>query len=225
MEQIFKAPFNNIKNLLAKQKRHAIFRKFREFTVIPRKTYIANLELADRYSLISGAVVECGTWKGGMIAGIASILGSGRSYYLFDSFQGLPQAKEIDGESALRWQADKTSPHYFDNCTASEQTARSAMELAGIPNSRIKKGWFRDTLPVAEFPEGIAILRMDADWYDSTMEIFNHLFKFVNKGGIIIIDDYNFWDGCSKAVHDFLSKHQCIEKISIYKGVYFIEKT
>jgi hypothetical protein len=159
-----------------------------------------------------------------MVAGMASVLGNTRNYYLFDSFQGLPPAKEIDGESAISWQSDTTSPSYFDNCTASEQDAKRAMELAGIHNSKIEKGWFQDTLPKAEFSEGIAILRMDADWYDSTMDILNNLFQAINKGGVILIDDYYTWDGCSKAVHDFLSKHQCVERINSHNGVCFIEK-
>lgn len=44
--------------------------------------------------------MECGVWRGGMIASISEILGNNREYYLFDSFEGLPQAKEIDGIAA-----------------------------------------------------------------------------------------------------------------------------
>ncbi|HTX89611.1 MAG TPA: TylF/MycF/NovP-related O-methyltransferase [Anaerolineales bacterium] len=224
MKQISRKVIDRVRFLIAERKRLRIFHKFEEFTMIPEKLYSANLELAGRYSSVPGAVVECGTWKGGMIAGIASLLGNNRTYWLFDSFAGLPPAKEIDGEAAHRWQMDKSSPSYYDNCTASEQDAKNAMELAAVPDSRIVKGWFQDTLPKAEFPEGIAILRMDADWYDPTMEILDNLFNFVNKGGAIIIDDYYAWEGSSKAVHDFLSKRQCIERINVYRRVCYIEK-
>ena len=50
----------------------------------------------------------------------------GRDYVLFDSFEGLPPAAEIDGENAIAWQADTTSPEYFDNCTAGEEVARDS---------------------------------------------------------------------------------------------------
>lgn len=203
----------------------AIFREFKRFTMIGKWRYTANLELADRFSSVDGAIVECGTWKGGMIAGMARLLGRGRSYYLFDSFEGLPEAQAVDGEAARRWQADKTSPRYFNNCIAAEQDARTAMELAGAAHSRIEKGWFKDTLPSAEFPGGIAMLRLDADWYDSTITILDHLFKSVNAGGVMIIDDYYTWDGCTRAVHDFLSKNRCAERISAHRGVCFIQKT
>ena len=35
----------------------------------------------------------------------------------------------------------------------------------------------------------------------------------VVKGGMILIDDYFIWDGCSRAVHDYLSKTQSTDRI------------
>lgn len=68
------------------------------------------------------------------------------------------------------------------------------------------------------------MLRMDADWYASSMDILNNLFVVVNPGGLVVIDDYYAWDGCSRAVHDFLSRGQYAERINQHKGVCFIEK-
>ena len=83
-----------------------IFRKYRGFTMVPENIYAGNLRLASTVRNLSGAIVECGTWRGGMIAGIADVLGPGRHYRLFDSYEGLPPAREIDGEAALAWQRD-----------------------------------------------------------------------------------------------------------------------
>ncbi|MCW8091221.1 TylF/MycF/NovP-related O-methyltransferase [Alteromonas sp. ASW11-130] len=192
--------------------------------MIPPTNYVANLKLANSAALIPGAVVECGTWKGGMIAGIAKLLGKNRDYYLFDSFEGLPPVDPIDGQAAKRWQEDIDSPAYFDNCSAAEIEAITAMSLAEINDANVVKGWFEDTLPQASFPNGIAILRMDGDWYKSTYQILDSLFPLVNDNGLIIIDDYYTWDGCSKAVHDYLSKYQRPERLSSYEGVCFIRK-
>jgi len=192
--------------------------------MIPQDVYIANLKLAGAAAAIPGAIVECGTWKGGMIAGMAMILGRRRDYYLFDSFEGLPPAQPIDGPAARRWQQDTRSPHYFDNCTAAASDAAAAMALAGIPDARIVKGWFEETLPAASFPQGIALLRLDADWYASTYQVLSSLFRFVNENGLIIVDDYYCWDGCARAVHDFLSRQKRPERISSYRGVCFIRK-
>jgi O-methyltransferase len=76
---------------------------------------------------IEGDVVECGTWRGGMIAGIADVLGPSRGYWLRDSFEGLPLVGEIDGPRARAWQADVTGPYYYDNCRASVDDASSAL--------------------------------------------------------------------------------------------------
>jgi hypothetical protein len=77
--------------------------------------FVANIETAmdalNNPALSKGAVVECGTWKGGMSAALVEIGGPNRDYYFFDSFEGLPPAKEIDGEGAIAYQADTTSPH------------------------------------------------------------------------------------------------------------------
>jgi hypothetical protein len=201
----------------------AIYRRFSAYTMIPRPAYLANLGIAERYSHVPGAVVECGTWRGGMVAGIATLIGNRRRYFLFDSFEGLPPAKPVDGEMAQQWQADTAGPAYYDNCTASESDARAAMARAGV-EATIAKGWFKDTLPHAQFAEGISILRMDADWYESTMDILSSLFDQVTPGGVIIVDDYYTWEGCSKAVHDFLSQRQRQERIYSRGGVAYIVK-
>ncbi len=201
-----------------------IFKTFQDFTMIPREIFISNLKLVQGFSNIDGAIVECGTWKGGMIAGVATLLNDNREYYLFDSFEGLPDVKEIDGDSAKKWQEDKDSEIYFDNCKANEEDAKNAMNISNTNTYKIFKGWFNETLPSANIKGGIAILRLDGDWYESTMDILNNLFENVNKGGLIIIDDYYVWEGCSKAVHDFLSIKKCSENIRSFEGVCYIIK-
>jgi O-methyltransferase len=143
----------------------------------------------------------------GMIAGIADLLGPERPYYLFDSFEGLPPAQPVDGAAALAWQANTTSPNYHDNCSASVESAQAAMAMSRGPDYKIIKGWFQATLPEFVPAEPVAILRLDADWFESTMICLKSLYKYMSKGGIIILDDYYTWDGCSRAVHRFLADH------------------
>lgn len=180
--------------------------------MIAPETYVRNLMVAEHFRDQAGMVVECGTWRGGMIAGIAELLGNAFSYQLFDSFEGLPPAKPIDGEAALQWQADVESPTYFDNCTADQASADTAMRLSGATHYSIYKGWFSETLPQLS-PQPIAILRLDADWYDSTMDCLTHLYPRVAVGGVVIIDDYYTWDGCTQAVHDYLSHNKICDRI------------
>jgi len=201
-----------------------IYDKFREFTMIPREAYVDNLLLAQRVAALPGCVIECGVWRGGMCAGLASLLGPQRNYYLFDSFEGLPEAQDIDGEAALVWQKNKQSPHYYDNCTAKEDFAARAMALSRCRSYHLMKGWFEDTIPGFTPPEPIALLRLDGDWYDSTMICLESLFKHVIPGGLVLLDDYHTWDGCSRALHDFLSRQTATERIRSFGDICYLQK-
>jgi hypothetical protein len=201
-----------------------IYNRFREFTMIPQESYVDNLILARRVAGLPGCIIECGVWRGGMSAGMATVLGAKRQYFLFDSFEGLPKAREIDGEAALRWQQEKQSPHYYDNCSAPDHYAQRAMTLSGALSYQLVKGWFEKTLPSFRPPEPIALLRLDGDWYDSTMICLESLFDCVTPNGLIILDDYHVWDGCSRALHDFLSERSAVERIRSLGNICYLEK-
>lgn len=199
-------------------------RRFDEYTIVGRRRYVSNLLLIERHRHIEGAVVECGVYRGGMMAGIACVLGPRREYVLFDSFEGLPEPKPIDGERALAWAQDVESPDYHENCAAEESWARRAMELAGVSDVRFVRGWFEDTLPRFNWNQPIAVLRLDGDWYDSTLCCLNHLYEQVAPGGLVIIDDYYEFDGCAHAVHDFLSRRKEPVRIRELGGVCYLVK-
>jgi O-methyltransferase len=190
-----------------------IYRRFKNFTMIPEAEFIHNLALAAQVRHLPGCIVECGVWKGGMSGGMAALLGPNRKYYLFDSFQGLPLAKKIDGQAALKWQQSTDSPGYYDNCSASEDFALRAMTLAGANDFELVRGWFDVTTPSHRAGEPIALLRLDGDWYDSTLVCLENLFDRVVPGGLIILDDYHAWDGCSRALHTFLCRRSATERI------------
>jgi hypothetical protein len=193
-----------------------LYRKYRDFTMVGKLAFIENLGLCESARGLEGDIVECGTWRGGMSAAMSEIQGHAapRTSVLFDSFQGLPPPDAEDGTRAFEWAQDTESPLYFDNCSASENDARRAMTLAGAEGYQVFPGWFEDTLPgyVAKEPK-IAVLRLDGDWYQSTMTCLENLFPFVVPGGVVIIDDYGYWDGCTRAVHDYLARTERTEPV------------
>jgi O-methyltransferase len=203
-----------------------LYNKFCNYTMIPLSTFCENITLFNKYKFIKGDIVECGVWKGGMIAGIAEIVGDvDRTYYLFDSFEGLPDAQIIDGSSAQSWQKNTDSPNYYNNCKSNIEDADEAMNLSSIKNYKIVKGWFKDTLPNNTINE-IAILRLDGDWYDSIYECMHCLFPKVVNNGLVIVDDYYVWEGTSKAIHDYLSHIQSSSKVyTLADGVAYIIKS
>jgi hypothetical protein len=177
---------------------------------------------------IAGAFVECGVWRGGCSA--AMLLAQRDRYgairrktYLLDSFEGLPPATERDGPFALAWQADTTAPGYHDNARASQDEVRAALVALDLPADtwELVPGWFADTVPalarrLAE--ERIALLRLDGDWYDSTAVCLEHLVPLVAEGGLVILDDYYVFDGCTRATHDYLSRHDVPYRICPVPG-------
>jgi O-methyltransferase len=200
-----------------------IYRRYRDFTMVWPMPFVANLALCKRKAPSTGCIIECGVWRGGMSAGIADIL-PGRRHFLFDSFEGLPPAREIDGEAAIAFQRNKNSPAYYDNCRAEPSFAEKAMSMSAAGSYVLVPGWFDDTIPAFVPPEPIAVLRLDGDWYDSTLRCLLGLYPHLAPSGLVIIDDYNTCDGCARAVHDYLSKQQVAARIRERYGVSYIMK-
>ena len=203
-----------------------LYEKYRDATMVPNSSFLDNLSLCRRFGTNEGLVVECGVWRGGMIAAMAEVLGPRQTYYLFDSFEGLPPAKaDLDGEAAVAYQADGTHPRYLDNCRATMEEAEAVMLRAGVPGYRIVKGWYKDTLPRFVPSAPITVLRLDSDWYESTMECLTALYQYVSPRGLILMDDYYAWDGCARAVHDFLSRESVADRLrQTIGGVAYIVK-
>lgn len=220
--------FNKINNKITGKKKTlkylTLYKKVKDFTMIDSTIFSDNLALAEGVDHLMGDIVECGVWRGGMIAGFAFFSKYHHHYYLFDSFEGLPAPKELDGKSAADWAAGKHPSTYWDNCRAEIEFASNIMSQTGKKHT-IVKGWFNDTIPGFQFQNKISILRLDGDWYDSTIICLKNLYPNVLQGGLIIIDDYYTWDGCSRAVHDYLSSIKSISKISrTPNGVAYIIK-
>lgn len=192
-----------------------LYTKYEDFTMVGKDKFFESLELSERIAGVPGSIVEAGVWRGGMLAGLAELHGNSRSYFAYDSFQGLPEAQAIDGEKAKQYQSDTAAANYFDNCAAEEKFIKDLfLKLPGI-DLKIVKGWFSDTLREENnLPDQIALLRMDGDWYESTMNIMEFLYPRVAKGGVIIIDDYDYWEGCKKAIHTYFNRNSLRVEIS-----------
>jgi len=192
---------------------YRLFRKYQTYTMIRRNAYMSNLAAAELARNIEGCVVECGVWRGGMIAGIAETLGPQRNYYLFDSYEGLPEPTDRDGDGAKAWRQNTNGPNYHDNCRAEKEFAEKAMQLSGVKSYQCMKGWFDQTLATFTPAAPIALLRIDADWYDSVLCCLTQLHRHLAKDAVVIFDDYYTWDGCAKAVHRFLADMEVAARI------------
>jgi hypothetical protein len=166
---------------------------------------------------IAGDVVECGVWRGGsMMAAALSLKHGGdtsRGLHLFDTFEGMTEPGDFDLESGtgrpaseLLSAAPEGSPM---RAVASLEDVRANLESVGYPSERIAfvQGRVETTIP-AQAPDRIAILRLDTDWYESTRHELEHLYPRLAKGGVLIIDDYGYWQGARKAVDEYMAEHR-----------------
>jgi O-methyltransferase len=165
---------------------------------------------------LPGAIVECGVWRGGgMMAAALTLQRLGvtdRDLYLFDTFEGMtaPTAEDVkpSGESAaeLLAQEDKDS-HLW--AVASLDEVREAVLSVGYPEERIQfvKGPVEETVP-EHAPEEIALLRLDTDWYASTKHELVHLYPRLASGGVLLLDDYGYWQGARRAMDEYVAENE-----------------
>jgi len=166
---------------------------------------------------ITGDIVECGVWKGGSIMAALKTLRNLKSFdrniYLYDTFEGMSEPTEIDksfrGESASDAFLKRDEFWNRIECFSTLQEVKENIYKIDYPTENIHfvKGKVEDTIPDLKIPEKIAILRLDTDWYESTLHEMEYLFPKLVKGGIIIIDDYGHWKGCKKAVDEYLKNN------------------
>jgi O-methyltransferase len=225
--------------LLTDAEMQAVWPRIQGLTMVPQPAVRFALEetLGLIRAQVPGVLVECGVWRGGCSLGMLLVqrlkLGRvERPVYLLDSFQGLPPVTSRDGPLALRWQQGGDPSNYLDNCRCSKEEVQRTLEAMqfGTEEYRIVEGWFEDTLPgLRETLQGrsIALLRLDGDWYDSTRSCLDQLMPLVSEGGVVIVDDYYAWDGCARALHDYLSRHDLsyrIRSLANWYGAYFVKQ-
>jgi O-methyltransferase len=171
----------------------------------------------DRYS-VTGSMVECGVWKGGAaglmaLAHLQSHRPPLRELHLLDSWEGLPEPQAgVDGAGAEAYANGRASGSLtsIGQCVSSPEEAADLLEQRiGYPGELVRyhKGWFQDTAAKSAGEVGdIALLRLDGDWYESTRVCMDQFYPRVRKYGVVIIDDYGYWEGCRRAVDEYLAQ-------------------
>lgn len=152
---------------------------------------------------VEGDFCECGTWRGGcaiLMRGMLEAYGDkDRKVWVCDSFEGLPKPKQ------MLYPED-----WLFRCKTMAVPLRTVQEnfrRYGLLDDRVKfiKGFFGESLLDAPIHK-LAVLRMDGDLYESTMDILTNLYCRLSPGGYCIVDDY-ILPGCAKAVTDFRALH------------------
>ena len=162
---------------------------------------------------IPGDLIETGVWRGGvtiLMRGILAAWGdTHRRVWVADSFQGLPvpdveafpadEGHDLSGVSALAVSSEQVKANFARYDLLDDQL-------------QFLEGWFKDTLPTAPV-EQLAVLRLDGDLYESTMDALDALYPKLSVGGYVIIDDYGAWEPCRAAVDEYRHTHAITDEI------------
>ena len=162
---------------------------------------------------IEGDFAECGCKHGHssliMVQEIQNAGLSGREMWIFDSFEGgLSDKQEKDRETALGdTRAGKTKQQkqrFSSSYEAVQETFKA------YPFVRIIKGWIPQSLDCEAKERQFAFAHLDVDLYEPTKTALEFFYQRMNKGGVIVVDDYGSatFPGCQRAVDEFLQTHQ-----------------
>jgi len=159
--------------------------------------------------------VECGVAKGGCLALMKYYAGTNNKVFGFDSFEGMPKITIKDiSEKSLDNNLHSQNPENWvnENLSGGIENVYNTFKYLNLDFSNvfICKGFFQETLNIQENIDKIgeiAILRLDADWYEATSLCLEKLYAKVVIGGIILIDDYGYWVGEKRAVDEFRDKN------------------
>lgn len=161
---------------------------------------------------IEGDFIETGVWRGGaciFAKSLFNILDPSRTVWVADSFEGLPKP------NTQLYPEDAGDDLYsLEQLRISMEQVQENFKRFNLLDEKVKflKGWFKDSLPTAPIDK-LAIIRLDGDMYESTMDGLVNLYHKLSSGGFIIIDDYGTIPACKKAVHDFRDKKGITEEI------------
>jgi predicted O-methyltransferase YrrM len=190
----------------------------RQFSMVSRERLINLYDQCNKFINTSYSFVECGVAKGGCLAMMKSIAGKNNRIYGFDSFEGMPNITNEDLGDSNRSNPLSGSGKVGDNLSGGIENVYNTFKTLNIDmkNVHLIKGFFKDTLNVPENIENIGeigVLRLDGDWYESTMVCLEKLYDKVVPGGVIIIDDYGHWIGAKRATDEFRSKYNIISPL------------
>lgn len=154
---------------------------------------------------VTGDLIEAGVWRGGTTIFMRAVLKAhgveDRTVWVADSFEGLPLP------NVEKYPEDGIGPvatlHQAEELAVSLHQVKSNFSKYGLLDDQVRflQGWFSETLATAPI-ERLAVIRLDGDMYESTMDSLTALYPKLSPGGYLIVDDYEI-PACAKAVHDY----------------------
>lgn len=178
-----------------------------QITMISQERFNCILDKKDYLSKLSGDVVECGVWKGGMSIFLSKLFPT-KKIWVCDSYEGCQDPKL----GKYQFAGERHSLGMY--AISLEEVKNNFKTYDALDDSRVffLKGWVRDTLrPEVCDIKDISLLRVDVDSYSATMEVLDYLYDKVVPGGMIIFDDI--------CLHE---SRDAIKKFFVNTGIKFV---
>lgn len=223
--------FENIPSLDVEQKKiisvtskFSMTSKIRQHTLINLLNYIFKKK-------IDGDLVECGTWLGGNLIIFDKLrkkYRSNKKIYGYDTFVGMPEPKTEDkdnnGNKFINTYEELNNGYYSNkkfNLTKVKKNLKK--NKVNLKNTQLVEGRVEKTLTIKKnLPKKISLLRLDTDWYESTLISLEILYPKLVKNGILVIDDYGWNKGCKKATNKFFGKNNNFFRID-HESIFLIK--
>jgi macrocin-O-methyltransferase TylF-like protien len=161
---------------------------------------------------VSGDFMETGVWRGGACIMMRAVL---RAYQVLDrrviaadTFAGFPPPSEgVSADAGFDF-------HAYQDFAVSLEQVKAAFARYGLLDEQVVflEGLFKHTLPTAPV-EMLAVLRLDGDMYESTMDGLTNLYHKLSPDGTLIADDYYLFEAQRKAVDEFRAAHGIVDPI------------
>ena len=171
------------------------FNQIRDITLVSPHRCFWIYQMARHSNNLDGSFAQVGVYKGGTAKLISMVRNPSKSFYLFDTFEGLP----------------KNDPNidYHEQGEFAAGLDEVLLLFEGDSKVKITKGIFPETAGIIPKPEKFAFVYSDVDLYDSNHAVLNFFYPRMTQGGVIMFDDYE-WEHCpgiKKSIDDFLSEH------------------
>lgn len=164
---------------------------------------------------VPGDFIEAGVWRGGASIMLRAVLEAygvhDRVVWVADSFRGLPPPNpdKYPADAGLHLEI-------YPELAIPLDAVKENFRAHGLLDDRVRfvEGLFADTLPAVPARE-FALVRLDGDLYESTIDALDALYPRLASGGFAVVDDYGGLPACRAAVDDYRARHHIDEPIEI----------
>lgn len=164
---------------------------------------------------LPGDFVECGVWRGFLATAIMNYIpwpADGKSFYLFDTWEGLDERYLTEGERNNRAKLEHFKPYYANQYEFVEK------HFSSYPNVHLVKGSVPETLDLVEIG-AVSYLSLDMNCAPPELAAAEYFWERLVPGGMILLDDYGFvsYEDQKRGFDDFAAKHG-IEVLALPTG-------